>query len=89
MTVNMNSVAAAMEQTSTNLNTVASAAEEMNSTITEIAQNAEKARDITLNAVSKANESTEIMNELSGHSKIISHSMPIKCNSNLGKLHVV
>jgi len=71
MTVNMNSVAAAMEQSSTNLNTVASAAEEMNSTINEIAQNAEKARDITLNAVSKANESTEIMSELSGSANAI------------------
>ncbi len=71
MTVNMNSVAAAMEQSSTNINTVASAAEEMSATIDEIAQNAEKARNITLNAVSKANDSTTIMDELSGSAKDI------------------
>lgn len=71
MNVNMNSVAAAMEQSSTNINTVASAAEEMNATINEIAQNAEKAREITLNAVSKADDSTNIMNELSGAAQAI------------------
>ncbi|MBF0204259.1 MAG: methyl-accepting chemotaxis protein [Desulfamplus sp.] len=65
MTANMKTVAATMEQSSTNLGTVASGAQEMNSTINEIAQNAEKARDITLSAVSKANESTEKMNQLS------------------------
>lgn len=71
MTANMNSVAAAMEQSSVNLNTVSSAAEEMNSTINEIARNAENAREITLNAVSKADESTQIMNELSDAAKSI------------------
>lgn len=71
MNSNMSSVAAAMEESSTNLNTVASAAEEMTSTINEIAQNAEKARNITLNAVSKADESTTIMNGLSGSAKAI------------------
>lgn len=71
MTANMNSVAASMEQSSVNINTVVSAAEEMNSTINEIAQNAESARAITLNAVSMANESTEIMNGLSDAAKAI------------------
>ena len=71
MNSNMNSVAAAMEQSSVNVNTVASAAEEMNSTINEIAQNAEKARSITLDAVSKADESTTIMNGLSGSANAI------------------
>lgn len=71
MTVSMNSVAAAMEQSSVNVNTVASAAEEMNSTINEIAQNAENARGITLKAVSKANEYSEIMNELSDSARAI------------------
>ncbi len=65
MTANMNSVAAAMEQSSVNVNTVASAAEEMNSTINEIARNAETSRGITLDAVEKASESTQIMNALS------------------------
>jgi len=71
MTANMNSVAASMEQSSVNLNTVASASEEMNSTINEIAQNAENAKEITLNAVSKANESTKIMNGLSDAARSI------------------
>ncbi|MCP4021528.1 MAG: methyl-accepting chemotaxis protein [Desulfobacteraceae bacterium] len=71
MTANINSVASAMEQSSVNVNTVASAAEEMTTTINEIAQNAESARGITLNAVEKANESTEMMNELTRAAKEI------------------
>lgn len=71
MTTNMNSVAASMEQSSSNVNTVASAAEEMNSTVNEIAENTEKAREITANAVLKANESSTIINELSGSAKDI------------------
>lgn len=71
MNSNMSSVAAAMEESSINLNTVASAAEEMNSTINEIAGSAEKARSITLNAVSKADESTTIINELSNSANAI------------------
>ena len=65
MTANMNSVSAAMEESSTNLNTVAAAADEMNATISEIAQNAEKARSISDNAVTKAGDSKEKMQELS------------------------
>ncbi|MFO7752444.1 MAG: methyl-accepting chemotaxis protein [Desulfobacteraceae bacterium] len=71
MTANMNSVAASMEQSSLNINTVANSAEEMNSTINEIAQNAENARKITVNAVSKTNESTQMMDELSNAAKAI------------------
>ncbi|MCA1792521.1 MAG: methyl-accepting chemotaxis protein [Desulfotignum sp.] len=65
MTANMNSVSAAMEESSTNLNTVAAAADEMNATISEIAQNAEKARTISNNAVTKAGDSREKMQQLS------------------------
>ncbi len=71
MTASMNAIAAAMEQSSTNVSTVASGAEEMNSTINEIARNAENARDVTRRAVEKANESTELMNELSGAANTI------------------
>ncbi|MCP4719045.1 MAG: HAMP domain-containing protein, partial [Desulfobacteraceae bacterium] len=71
MTANMNSVSAAMEESSTNVNTVASAAEEMNSTINEIAQNAEKAREISVSAVEKVNESTGKMNELGAAAQAI------------------
>jgi methyl-accepting chemotaxis protein len=71
MNSNMASVAAAMEESSINLNTVASAAEEMNSTINEIAGNAEKARGVTLNAVSKADDSRTIMDGLSGSANAI------------------
>jgi methyl-accepting chemotaxis protein len=66
MSANMNSVSAAMEQSSTNASMVASAAEEMTSTINEIAQNAEKARTVSDQAVTKVGESTDQMNEL-GH----------------------
>ncbi len=65
MTANMTSVSAAMEESSTNLNTVAAAADEMNATISEIAQNAEKARSISDNAVKKAGDSKEKMQQLS------------------------
>jgi len=71
MNANMASVAAAMEQSSVNITTVASAAEQMNSTINEIAMNAENARSITVNAVAKADESTEVMGQLSGSAKAI------------------
>jgi methyl-accepting chemotaxis protein len=65
MNTNMGSVAEAMSESSASLNAVAGAAEEMNSTIDEIAGNAETARSIAMNSVSKANESTDIMNGLS------------------------
>lgn len=65
MNTNMSSVASVMNQSSANLNAVASAAEEMNSTINEIAGNAENARGIALKSVSKANDSTQVMNGLS------------------------
>lgn len=71
MTSSMDSVAAAMEESSMNINTVASGTEEMNVTINEIAQNGGKAIDITRNAVSQVNESTQRMNALSESATII------------------
>lgn len=64
MSTNMNSVSAAMEQSSTNASMVASASEEMSSTINEIAQSAEKARSISDQAVAKVGESNEQMNTM-------------------------
>ena len=64
MSVNMNSVASAMEEFSTNISTVASASEEMTATISEISQNAGKAKDITDQAVGKAEEASRRVNEL-------------------------
>ncbi|MCG8636584.1 MAG: methyl-accepting chemotaxis protein [Desulfobacterales bacterium] len=71
MTTNMTSISAAMEESSINLNTVASSAEEMNATINEIAQSAEKARGISENAVSKAETSSQTMDELGGAAQAI------------------
>jgi len=64
MSANLNNVAAAMEESSTNTSMVATAAEEMTATINEIAQNAEKARSISDQAVYKAGEASEQMDEL-------------------------
>jgi methyl-accepting chemotaxis protein len=61
MSLNLSSVAAAMEQSSTNATMVASAAEQMNSTINEIAQNAEKARSISENAAKKTSDAESSM----------------------------
>jgi methyl-accepting chemotaxis protein len=64
MNANLNSVAAAMEQSTTNTAMVASAAEEMNATITEIAQNADQAHAISEEAVQKAERTSQKMSEL-------------------------
>lgn len=64
MSANMNSVAAASEQASTNVQMVASAAEEMSATIGEIAQNTEKGRLITGQAVDRARNVSERVNQL-------------------------
>jgi len=64
MSANLNNVAAAMEQSSTNTSMVATASEEMTATINEIAQNAEKARSISDQAVHKAGEASNQMDEL-------------------------
>ncbi len=71
MTRNMSSISAAMEESSINLNTVASSAEEMNATINEIARSAENARGISENAVSKASDSSQTMDQLGGAAQAI------------------
>ncbi|MEE4241026.1 MAG: methyl-accepting chemotaxis protein [Desulfopila sp.] len=72
MSANLNSVASAMEQSTTNTAMVASAAEEMTATINEIAKNAEEAHQITENAVTQANTTSERMVELGNAAEAIS-----------------
>jgi methyl-accepting chemotaxis protein len=64
MSSNMNSVAAAMEQSSMNVTQVASAAEEMTATINEISANTAKTSSITIQAVDEAENATKKINEL-------------------------
>ncbi len=61
---NMNSVSAAMEQSTVNLDMIASASEEMGTTIKEIAENSSRARLTTEEAVISANKSHERVQEL-------------------------
>ncbi|WP_300673467.1 methyl-accepting chemotaxis protein [Desulfoluna sp.] len=64
LSANINSIASAMEQTTTNTHMVASAAEEMTSTINEIAANSEKARQTSNEAVAEAQNTAEKMADL-------------------------
>jgi len=64
MSVNTVSVAAGMEQATTNLRSVATATEEMTATVGEIANNSEKARRITLQAVSQADQISQLVRDL-------------------------
>jgi methyl-accepting chemotaxis protein len=64
MSSNMNSVAAASEQASTNVNMVAEAAGELTETVNEIAHSLEKARSISCEAVEKATDASNRVNEL-------------------------
>jgi methyl-accepting chemotaxis protein len=64
MSTNVSSVAAAMEQAATNLSMVASATEQMTASVSEIAQNSEKAREITGQAVSQAEGTSEKVDTL-------------------------
>lgn len=68
---NMNSISAAMEQSTTNLDMIASASEEMGATIKEIAENSARARLITQEAVSKARDSHTVVEELGEAAKAI------------------
>ncbi len=71
MSSNMGSVATVMEQASTNVGMVAASAEEMTATINEIAQNSEKARNITSEAVSRAQDASSKVHELGDAAKEI------------------
>ncbi|TKB25502.1 HAMP domain-containing protein [Desulfopila sp. IMCC35006] len=61
---NMNSVSAAMEESTVNLDMIASASEEMGNTIKEIAENSSRARLTTEEAVVSAQKSHERVQEL-------------------------
>ncbi len=61
---NMNSISAAMEESTINLDMIASASEEMGNTIKEIAENSSKARLTTEEAVVVAKKSHEGVQEL-------------------------
>lgn len=64
MSSNMTMVSNASEQTTTNVTMVAASTEEMNVTFNEITANSEKARQVTLDAVGKAQSASERVNEL-------------------------
>ncbi len=64
MNINMQAVAAAMEQSAANTGMIAAAAEEMNTTIVEISMNAGKARTISDEAETKAEKVTGIVTNL-------------------------
>ncbi len=68
---NMESIAAAMEESATNIGIIASAAEEMGSTIQEIAENSSKARLTTESAVATAEKSHEAIKDLGEAAKSI------------------
>jgi methyl-accepting chemotaxis protein len=61
---NMNSISAAMEESTVNLDMIASASEEMGATIKEIAENSARARVTTEEAVISAKKSHEGVQEL-------------------------
>lgn len=61
---NIQSISAAMEQSTANLDTIASAAEEMGNTIQEIASNSARARQTTEKAVGNAKKSHEDIQKL-------------------------
>jgi len=72
MSSNMNSVAAACEQAAANVNMVSTSTDEINSSINEIAANSEQGRAVTGDAVIKAGNASERVNELGEAAKEIS-----------------
>jgi methyl-accepting chemotaxis protein len=64
MSQNMELISSSTQESSNNTATIASAAEQMTTTVGEIAKNAEQGRDISANAVSKVEESTERVGQL-------------------------
>ena len=68
---NMNSVSAAMEESTVNLDMIASASEEMGSTIKEIAENSSRARVTTEEAVVSAQKSHAGVQELGAAARAI------------------
>jgi len=72
MNSNMDSVAAAMEEATANVDTIAAATEEMSVSITDIAKDAGHAREQTEDAVTLAQESTAMVNDLGAAAQEIS-----------------
>lgn len=72
MSQNMELISTSTQESSANTATIASAAEEMNSTVGEIAKNAEQGREISANAVSRVEESTERVGQLGEAAQAIS-----------------
>ncbi|SDN75356.1 methyl-accepting chemotaxis sensory transducer with Cache sensor [Desulfonauticus submarinus] len=72
MSVNMSNVAQVMERSAESSNTVATASEEMSATIAEISNNTEKAKSMTTEAVGKAQNTSERVNNLGEAAKEIS-----------------
>ncbi|MFT5699747.1 MAG: methyl-accepting chemotaxis protein [Desulforhopalus sp.] len=68
----MNSVAAASEEAATNVSMVAAATEEMTATVNEIAKTSEKARTVTSEAVQKAKNASNQVDELGNAAQEIS-----------------
>ncbi len=68
---NINSVSAAMEQSTTNLDMIASASEEMGATIKEIAENSARARNTTEQAVISAQNAQDGVHGLGEAAKAI------------------
>ncbi len=64
MSANMNNVAAATEEASTNISIVATSTEELTKTIQEIANNTERTQNITAQAVTRSQSTSERVNEL-------------------------
>lgn len=87
MSVNMDSVAAATEQTTTSMNIVASAAEQMTATIADVNDNTIRASKVTAEAVEEAKSATIRVQELglaaSEISKVIEVITDIPSQTNL------
>lgn len=64
MSTNMNSISAAMEESTSNVSLVATATEEMSATVSEIAQNAERAKNISEEAVTQSQATTQKIDDL-------------------------
>ncbi|MBF0233577.1 MAG: methyl-accepting chemotaxis protein [Desulfamplus sp.] len=71
MSSNMASVASAMEESTTTISMISTAAEEMSSTINEIAKSSGQGRTIANDAVTKAKNTTQRVEELGEAAKLV------------------
>ncbi|MCG8553636.1 MAG: methyl-accepting chemotaxis protein [Desulfobacterales bacterium] len=72
MSQNMDLISTSTQESSANTTKIAGAAEEMNATVGEIAKNAEQGREISANAVSRVEESTDQVGQLGEAAQAIS-----------------